>query len=467
MAYSYKPKTEPYEHQRKVLNRSWSKPYFGYFMEMGTGKSKVLIDNAAALCEQGLIQALIIVAPKGVYRNWVEREIPTHMPDRLGVHPVYWVSGKGWVGEQEEGLLSVYVMNIEALSRPGPARKELEYLVNLYPDSLLAVDESSCIKNRSAARTKAIVKIGRRVRYRRILTGTPITQSPLDLYAQCDFLDAEALPYSNFYSFRGDFAIIKRIDVGHVANIVVGYRNQEKLKRLVDRYTYRVTKDECLDLPPKIYLRREVDLTEEQKRYYKDMKELSLIKLEGEQRVSAMNILTHILRLQQIVCGYLPLDDDKGVRPIPHNRIKALQELLGELQGKTIIWCGFQHDVRAVTECLEGAVSHYGGTHPVEREATIEAFQNGRANYFVGTPSTGGYGLTLTAARNVVYYSNNYNLEYRLQSEDRAHRIGQTRSVTYVDLVSPGTVDEKILRCLREKLDLASEVLGDEVRNWL
>jgi SNF2 family DNA or RNA helicase len=259
----------------------------------------------------------------------------------------------------------------------------------------------------------------------------------------------------------------------HSFKKVVGYRKLDELKEKLDKFSYRIRKDECLDLPEKVYIKREVHLTKEQVKAYQEMKTMALALLK-DGMVSTVNALTQLMRLHQIVCGHVKLDDDRVVE-VPSNRVQELLSVIEEASDKVIIWANYRHDIDAIKLALQkeygmNAVgTYYGDTDDDERARVVKEFQEPESElrFFVGNPRTGGYGLTLTAADTVVYYSNSFDLEVRLQSEDRAHRIGQTRSVTYVDLISPGTVDEKIVKALRGKIDIANEVLGEEMKSWL
>ena len=247
----------------------------------------------------------------------------------------------------------------------------------------------------------------------------------------------------------------------------------DELGEKLEKFSHRILKEECLDLPDKIYMRRSVQLTDEQKRVYKEMKKFALAEIEAGELATTTSVLTQIMRLQQIVCGFLPSDED-GIKPLPNNRLTELLDTVEEIQGKVIIWAAWVHNVQEITDALrrrfgpESAASFFGGTPQDERQNTVDLFQDQTSplRFFVGTPRTGGFGLTLTAANTVIYYANGYDLETRLQSEDRAHRIGQEKSVTYIDFVADGTIDEKILDALRAKIDIASDVLGEETRKW-
>tara|TARA_R100001594_G_scaffold13896_1_gene29561 strand:+ start:16153 stop:17598 length:1446 start_codon:yes stop_codon:yes gene_type:complete len=478
----YEFKTTPFAHQKDVLMSSWDKINWGLFLEMGTGKSKVTIDNAGVLFEAGKIDTLIVLAPKGVYRNWARLEIPAHLPDRIERDIVVWNPSpkskeksalKAFALPHEGDDLRILVMNIEALSTV----KGQRYLAAVLKMSkaFLALDESTAIKNPKAKRTKAILKMSPLAKYRRILTGFPVTQSPMDLWSQCHFLDNKLLGEcgDNFFQFQYRYAVMKRQTFGaHSFNRVVGYRNLDHLSELLKEFSSRILKSECLDLPDKLYVQRYVTLTPDQKRIYTEVKEFALAILDEDTFMTAPNAMTQLLRLQQILSGHTKPDDGSLVE-IPDNRLKELLDCLEEIEGKVIIWSRFRYDMKRITEALSKAygatstVTYYGDTTDEERTTAIERFQNGKAQFFVGNPQTGGYGITLTAATTVIYFANSFDLAVRMQSEDRAHRIGQKNNVTYIDLIAEGTIDEKIVKALRSKMDIASTVMGEDLREWL
>ena len=356
---SYIFKTEPYEHQRSVFDESWQRTFHAWFLEMGTGKTKIALDNTAALYESDKINAVLIIAPKGVYDNWVQREIPTHLPDRIDCLMVRWQPNltKGFREQMKELVrrtderLRVLVMNVEALSTKKGATAAFLYLEN-HPDNLVIVDESTTIKNRKAARTSNIIKCGKLAKYRRILTGSPITKSPMDLYSQCEFLDREALGHKSYYGFQARYAVVQRRTLGrHSFQEIKGYRRLDELGEKLDVFSHRILKEDCLDLPDKVYMRRSVQLTDEQKRVYTEMKKFSLAQIETGELATTTSVLTQIMRLQQIVCGFLPSDED-GIKPLPNNRLTELLDTVEELQGKVIIWAAWVHNVQEITEAL-------------------------------------------------------------------------------------------------------------------
>ena len=475
----YKFKTKPFAHQLKALEMSWDKKVFAYFMEMGTGKSKVLIDNMSILYDKGLINGALIIAPKGVYKNWFDSEIPTHMADHIEKTMVLWESSAGKSKEKELNTLfkssydlHILVMNVEALSTK-KGKQFAEKFLSCHK-TLMAIDESTTIKNPGAARTKNIIALGKNVSYKRILTGSPVTKSPLDLYTQCWFLDPWLLDQQSYYSFRTRYALTRKINVsGRQVEIVVGYRNLGELSEKIKPFSHRVLKDDCLDLPPKTYMKRTIQLTEEQNKVYKQMKEIALATLNGKM-TTTHNVITQLMRLHQITCGHFKSDDGQ-TQKIANNRLNELMDVLSEMEGKAVIWAHYRYDIEVIVESLKkeygdnSVVTYYGDTTTDDRQKAIKLIQdpNSSVRFIVGTPQTGGYGITLTGASTMIYYSNGYDLEKRQQSEARIDRIGQEKPMTYIDIIAEGTVDEKIVKALRTKVNIATEIMGEELREWI
>jgi SNF2 family DNA or RNA helicase len=481
MIKHYKFKTKPYDHQIKALEKSWAQESYGLFMEMGTGKSKVLVDNIAMLYDRGAIRGALIVAPKGVYKNWDQIEFPVHMPEHVEYTKVLWEANITKKKQFEldtlfndKGDLKILIMNVEAFSTEKGLDFAHSFLNIFLGRALIGIDESTTIKNPTAKRTKNILKLRNLAKYRRILTGSPVTKSPLDLYSQCEFLDPFHLGHSSYYSFRARYAhMLDRNFGGRRVQIVGSYRRLDELSEKLEKFSYRVLKEECLDLPPKIYMRRTVELTSEQKKVYAQMKQMALAMLD-DKVMSTVNVMTQLMRLHQVTCGHFKADD-KTITHLKNNRLDELMSLLDEVEGKVIIWANYVEDIKKIVETLkkvygdDSTVEYHGSVDSTLRQDNIAQFQqkNGPTRYFVGNAQTGGYGITLTAANTVVYYSNNYDLEKRLQSEDRAHRIGQTGSVTYVDLIAEGTIDEKIVKSLRSKINIANEIMGEDFKDWI
>ena len=474
----YKFKTKPYAHQMTALEKSWNKKVFALFMEMGTGKTKVAIDNMAMLYDNGKINGALIIAPKGVYKNWYSQEIPDHLPTHIQPITVLWKSLINKTQQKELDKLfqtghdfHILVMNVEAFS----TKKGVDFAARFLNchNTFMVIDESTTIKNPGAKRTKNIVGLGKYAKYRRILTGSPVTKSPLDLYKQCEFLDEYLLDHSSYYTFRTRYAVLRKAHFnGRSVEIVVGYKNLGELSEKLKPFSYRVLKDDCLDLPKKTFMKRVITLSAEQDKVYQQMKKMALAQLNGKM-VTTASALTQLMRLHQITCGHFTADDG-SIQTIKNNRLSELTDLLDEVEGKAIIWAHYQYDVKEIVKAIikehgeDSIVTYYGLTPQDERQNNIKKFQSDpKCRFLVGTPSTGGYGLTLTAASKMIYYSNGYDLEKRQQSEARIDRIGQEKPMTYIDIICEETVDERIVKALRKKINIATEIMGEQLKDWI
>ena len=454
------------------------------FVTGNSGKSKVIIDNMTFLKQKGAIDAALILAPKGVYRNWSTQEIPKHMPDEVNPKVLVWKAdgSAGYkrrlleeIENYDENTFPILVFNIESLLSSQGLDTIGAFLQKHKRKVMGVIDESTCIKNHKAKRTKKALEIGAKCRVRRIATGSPITNSPLDLYSQFAFLDKQILGCGSYYAFRNVYADIERITTrqGQSFDKILKYKNLDILAKRIKDFSFRVTKKECLDLPEKIYMSREVELTPEQKKLYKEMKDLSFA-LYDDEVMSVQVALTKMLRLHQILCGSFTTDEGE-VQSIPNNRLTVLEETLDECSGKVIIWANYLQNIHDIEEMLtkkygaESFVTYIGDTSSDDRVEAIKLFQNANSpvRFFLGNVQTAGRGITLTAANTVIYYSNNYSLEMRQQSEDRAHRVGQTNPVTYIDLVAHGTLDDKIIQALLAKRNIANEILHDDLEDWI
>lgn len=486
--FKFNTEFPPFEHQETVFALSRAHAEFALFMEMGTGKTRIIIDNAVYLHQMGSIEAVLVVAPNSVKETWVE-EIERMAPEWSSHRVAVWSAHAKKRQRQEvdelihgdaDGALRWLIVNVEGLSTDRLYEVAMEYVQR--HRAMVVVDESSRIKNPKAKRTKAAFKLGQAAAYRRIMSGTPVTQGLLDLYAQFRFLNPLILGFSSYYAFRNRYAIMG----GFNQKQVVGYSNLDELTDTIEPYSYRVTREECIDLPPKIFETRTVELTKDQRRVYDEMKRNMLTEVEG-QTVTATIVLTQLLRLQQIVGGFvavkgrddLTMLETHEVRGIPgkNAKLEALLELVDDLpeDEHVIIWARFRAEIALIADALrerygdESVGEFHGGTPQRERDHVRRSFQRlaDPLRFFIGQTETGGLGITLTAAGTVVYFSNSFSLESRLQSEDRAHRIGQEKTVTYVDIVAKSTLDRKVLQALRAKKNLANMITGDEWRSWI
>jgi SNF2 family DNA or RNA helicase len=338
---------------------------------------------------------------------------------------------------------------------------------------MIAIDESTTIKTPTSNRTKSILSLRELAKYRRILTGSPVTKSPLDLFSQCQFLDPWLLSHQSYYTFKARYAVTRKIEVqGRRVEIVVGYRNLGELSEKIKPFSKRVLKDDCLDLPDKTFIKHTVELTKEQKKVYEQMKKEAIAFLDGKMQSSA-TVMTQLMRLHQITCGHFTADDGT-IKDLPCSRLSELMSILENVEGKAIIWSHYTHDVKRIINKIkevygdDSVVDYFGETDQDQRSKNIKKFQtDDNCRFFVGTTHTGGYGITLTAGSTMIYFSNGYDLEKRQQSEARIDRIGQTKKMTYIDIISQDTVDERIVKALRNKINIANTIMGEDLKDWI
>lgn len=477
-------KTRPMKHQVRGEQLLLAAPkFFALGAEQGTGKTWMLLNDAEHQFESGDIDALFVIAPKGVHTNWVRREIPTHLS--VAHQAAYWLSGGGKkrraavdrLLRQEPGEeLLVLTMNVDAVNTKDGFDVASKFLKRFR--CMMVVDESQRIKNLEARRTKRVHALGKLAVSRRIASGTLVANNPLDLFAQYEFLQSGLLGTTSFRAFTAEFAevlpthhpLVRQIVArsrGHGAPQVIRrdengtpvFRNIEKLRNMLSPHTYRVLKRDCLDLPEKIYQTHFFELTPAQRKLYNQVKaDLRYTRDDGT--IDTFTALTAINKLRQVTSGFI-LVDGEAASMDASARLAALAEVLEDVSGQVIIWASFREEIAQISAMLKNTphVQYHGGTSASEREEAVDAFQRGDVRVFVANPAAGGTGLTLTAASTAIYYSNSFSLEDRLQSEDRCHRIGTREPVVYIDLVAQDTIDERIAVALQAKSVVAAQVL--------
>ena len=483
-------KSTPYQHQVDGFELSKDREAFGFFCEMGTGKTLMCLMTAAYLYRAGKIKRLLIVAPKGCYRVWFEEEVPKHLSEDLPYKVAYWSSYETVdVRKQLKALeiggeaLRILIVNIEACA----AERAVDLMVNFMKQqaTMLVVDESTVLKNPKAKRTKIMINIGKFAKYRRICSGNPVPNGPLDIHSQSEFLQKNLLGFTNYFAFRNRFAVMQDQRFGNRSfRSVVGYRNLDALKRLMQQFSFIIKKADCLDLPPKVYQTIDVAMGPRQTAAYDAMVQDAYIKLGDSSQVTAQMVITQLLRLHQIACGFLKPDNMEEV-PFgePNDRLETLLNLLDQAPGKVIIWATYRHNVKEIVAAISAkygpgtVVDYYGETKDDDRQHARQSFQDpdSPVKYIVSNPASGKFGNNWVAGTTAIYYSNDYNLEAREQSEDRCHRIGQEGavhapgedpSVLYIDLRARGTVDDRIIKVLRGKKKLTDAIVASNWR-WL
>lgn len=476
----------PFKHQSDELAAHGTDTFRAIHWEQGTGKTKLILDTMAQLARAGEIDGMLVVAPNGVHRNWIEDEIP------LWAHSVqryarFWTSSKAATQRHQRDFAQLMKapFPVVAMTYDGFVTKRGKEWAKKFLTSrkaLFVLDEATAIKSPSAKRTKTFLAAGKYAKYRRTLTGTPVTNGPFDVYAPLKFLSTDFWKqhgFPTFTEFKQFFGIWEKgynSQQQREYDFVVGYRNLGMLQDMLAPVSSRVTKDEVLDLPPKLYSKRYFELSPEQARVYKEIQESAMTLLATGDLITVPLAITRLLRAQQVTCNYMPTDHDPVTGQVTHYtdlspnnpRLECLRELLEDITGPAIIWARFTRDIDLITDMLGAEAVRYDGQVTGDQRAAAKArFQSGGARYFVANPAAGATGLTLTQAKTVIYYNNSFHLEHRLQSEDRAHRIGQDQPVNYIDIMAPGTVDVKITAALRNKVDIASSITGDNLKEWI
>lgn len=515
-------KIKPRPQQLTALRRSKDKDHFAYFMTMRTGKTKVTFDDAARSYRAGKIDALIVLAPNGVQRQWIE-QAAEHFPDDIKYRGAFY-SGGATIKEKrrfmnvsaDTTIFRILTINIESSS----SKSGQDLLYHIIRDSrcMLVVDESSRIKTPGAKRTRFIVRLAAFATMTRILNGTPITQSIIDLYSQFKFLNPHILKHNTFTAFKSRYAVIKRemnyggqvklnayckqrgidmasLDIDHLSwsimngaglkqgkdiySHIVAYKNIEELEKLVAPFTYRLERKDVKDLPVFIPYRLDVEMPSEQRRIYNELEDEACAHLGirpndllefflDENKVEASNSLTKLLKAQQVLGGHVK-NIVGDLQYIQHNRIKVLLDFLQDVQGKVIIWARFQPEIQEIAAALirqygpDSVTEFHGCVSQARREVNKKLFQDRKSAclYLVGQHHAGGVGQTFDAADTIINYSNDFSLYARLQSGERASAFGK-KSIAIVDMVVPGTIDEKILAALKMKQKQAEEFNYDD-----
>lgn len=488
-------KTKPYKHQLECLKKFGQCESFALLAEMGTGKTWIIINNAAQLYRENLCDAILVFAPNGVHTNWTRLEIPKHMPDDVPCLFASWVAnGKKkekmeievlfhYMAAQTKGKMRIFTMNWEALQNKKGQEAALRFCKSA-EQLMIVCDESDSVKNPSAKRTKNLMKLKKFSKWRRILTGTPINNSPFDAFSQYSFLDTNILQETSYYAFKAQYAqmlppsneLVKSIKQRtHFTPQIVAkgpggrpkYRNLERLSKLIAPHSFRVLKEDCLDLPDKIYKTLFFDLTSEQRVAYRLMEKECRLLFEEEE--TPFTKLVAVTKLAQITSGYYihPASEEpvriEGQTPKLDMLVDRVKKIV-ESGNKVIVWARYRIEIADIVKRLYEAgiiwtVQYHGGINKKLREEAIDFFESGDAEVFVGNQQAGGKGITLVAASYVIYFSNNFSLRDRLQSEDRAHRIGQTKNVTYINIAAKGTIDEAVIGALLNKKDVADTII--------
>jgi len=460
-------KTQPRAHQKLALEKISKLTECGLFMDVGTGKSWTAIALMGQRWCANQTDHVLLVAKNGVHRQWVTEEIPKHMSEAVPYKAIVFGKTKKADRQFEDLLrfdgLKIFAINVDALITKGGEERIMQFIKAARNKCFMIVDESQDIKNISARRTKNAIAFGNLSKYRMIMTGTPIAKNVIDLFSQFKFLNGAILGHKYMTTFRNEYCHVRQTDFGP---LITGYKNLDKLYGKIDPHIFRITSEEALDLPPKVYVTRQFSLSDEQKKLMKDLRQQFYTQTEDKSTASVNNAASLLTKLQQISCGYLPMDDG-SFKELPNPRLDELLSIVEQRTGKIIIWCRFNKDVENVCKALlPEAVHYYGKTTQAERDNAKKQFMDPKSQirFLVASPEAAGTGLNLQGlCQTNIYYSNSFNSLARWQSEGRTWRDGTTGSVTYFDLIASKSPDAKILKNLQDKKSI-SDLTLDEFR---
>lgn len=476
---NYQFKLKPFPYQKIALDRMWGNKNFALYMSIGTGKTKVVIDNATAHCLTGKIKRVLVVCLVSIKRNW-EKEIEINCPIP---YKTYLVDTKR-KGERELkeftplDTMQWIIVGVESLSN-GKAFDMVKPLIN--DQTMVVVDECQSIKSHKAKRTTRVIELGEKAGYRVIMTGTPVTQGIGDLYSQFEFLNPEIIGIGNFYAFKNRYMIMG----GYENRQIIGNKNVKELTDTLAPYIFQVRKREVLkDLPPFSYIKREVCMSTEQKKLYKELKKSMRLEYEGGELI-VKNVINKMQRFSEITGGFVSIET-KNSNPFTKERKPTIYEKrelktnpkLDELMNfcqdlsndePVVIWATGVMEIRKIIEVIEKKYGEkvgqlYGSVPEELRHQYVEEFQKGNIRFMIGNPSVGGVGLNLTATSIMVYYNRDFSLEKAIQSEGRIDRIGQKKPIIYIDIICKNTIDEYVLKALKGKRDF-SEIIRKSFRN--
>lgn len=485
---TFVPKREMRIKQREAFERSKDERLFALLMRMRTGKSKVTLDTGCYLYTKGRVNAIVIIAPNGVHTKWVKEDLEKDIPEYINYRAAVWRSGNREAFEECESLfdpgqhLRILAMNIEALSRDGSeAEKFLVRFLNS-TDALLVVDESHTIGNPDAKRTKRLWKLGDKAAYKRILTGTPDGGNPFKLYGQFTFLHPDILGQS-YTAYRHQYAEILpdnhptimaiKARGARFTPIVVAkdkngkplYKNLDRLKETISPYSFSCRLEDCTDLPPTVYEKTFYELAPKQRKIYDELRKTARVEFENDS-TTALHKMTLMLRLQQVLSGFLPSDNEDRLIPLfdkakDNPRVEALLSILESIEEEEeqcIIWCRFVPEIHMLAEVLgDKAFVIYGATK--NRDDIKTRFMSGERPFMIMNVAIGGTGLDYSGVYNMIYFSNDFNFTNRDQSEARPLHVGQTRPLLIIDIEAEDTIDSQIVNSMINKRDVSVEIV--------
>lgn len=453
----YVPKIPYLKHMDHCIGLSWDRKAYAYLLEMGLCKTSITIHVTGILYKKGLITGLIIFAPKGVHRQWIMEQIPEHLDPSIKINMTIFDKKENYTRKDLfiPGRLNVLALNIDS-GRTAKGRESAALFIRLHEGKvLMAVDESHDIKNYSSQRTRHIIEMGEHCAYRRILTGTPIAKSLVDMWTQFMFLDPKIIGIPYLATFQARFAEMG----GFAHREVVGSKNIEEFYQLVAPHSYRLTKAEALDLPPKLPGRRQYEMDEKTQKHYDDLKHAFMTGIDNGEIVSAANAMGCLIKQQQLLSGFITRED-KTYQRVSTQRADLVIEMVKQINGPVVVWARFIEDINILSEVFE---KEFGNDFCFIEN--VEWFKKKQKKYALLNPASGGTGLNLQVSGciDAIYFNNSNRSIHRWQSEDRLHRMGTTGTVNIWDIFAHKSCDQGIFANLKEKKDLSDLVL-DEIR---
>ena len=503
---------EPFHHQAEELSDHWEDEWRAIFWEQGLGKMKSGYDYALTQWQAGLIDTLIVLAPNGVHRDWVEEGFkpasPTNPYDQPLIPPCWhdqidaaWYHGgkAGNKAHQQKmkdlhGSKKFVVLSMSYDSAKTKKNKASGWIGGkLFLEKMLRerkcafiLDEASVIQTPSSQITKTLVGFGGRgglakhAVSRRIMEGTPVDEGPFNAYPQMQFLKQDFWKdrgFASYQSFKTYFGIWREGETrdGRKYQTCVNYQNLKELQDILKPVSTRILKKDALDLPPKIHKHMRFEMSKEQWDVYNKLEEELYVKIKADggdidSLLTAELPIVNVLKLYQISAGYLPfMELDEEGEPVDHvhtfkenPRLENALQFLRAKNNKVVVWCRFTRDIDLLCAALGNrAVRYDGKTSEDDRATNKEAWLKGDAQYLIPQIQAMARGHTLNIAEDVMYYTNDSRLRLRRQSEDRTHRGVMNHSVLYTDMLASDTVDEKRVKALKTKLGVAEEIMGD------
>lgn len=464
--HNYHPKLSLKEHQIEALYISCYRHAFAWFLEMGLGKTALAIANFCILFLERKIEAVLVLAPKGVHKQWIAEEIPKHIDPTIPLNMTLWKNGTAYESTdlKKNGALNIFALNIDSVNT-NDGKFAINQFLNLFKNRIMMiVDESHQIGNYGSLRTKETIDFGKRATYRRVLTGTPIATSLVNIWCQFMFLDSRIIGINYITAFKSRYCELG----GYSGHEIVKNLNVEEFYSLIAPHSYRKTKKECLDLPEKIYAQRNYVLGNETRWHYENIKHAFMTELKSGNIVAPKNALAALIRLQQVCSGFLPDDDENEIASkrtyeiFSYERAEIALDMAKQIEGQVIIWARFIPDIKSIQHTFK---KDFGNDIALMEQNNL--FKSGKKKILLSNQAKGiGGNLQESGCTNMIYYNNSHNLIHRLQSEDRVHRMGMRGALTIWDIMADRTVDKGITANLKAKKDLASFVL-DEIRQLI